>query len=116
MYKTYHLSQRMSKRGITKSMIDFTLHHGKIQGDKYVADKNFLKQHLKILKARSVHLQSLHKKFKGFGVAKLILHALSQVRAEFRVTSQLLDKGGIVVICENNALITSYDVNSYCKY
>lgn len=116
MYITYHLSQKMSKRGITKNMVDFALHYGKIQGDKYVVDKNFLKQHLKNLKSKSTCLQSLNKKFKRFAVARLISYKLSQVETEYRVTAKLLDKGGIVVICKNNTLITSYDVNSYCKY
>lgn len=114
--QTHHCQQRTSERGITSEMITFTLEHGKIQGDKYVVSKKFLQQHIKKLKIRGKRLQSLYSKFKRFAIVELIKRKRSQLQAEFRVTTKLLDKGGIVVVYDNNLVITSYDVDSYFRY
>lgn len=39
MKKTKHMDKRMSQRGITQDMIDFTLNFGEITNDKWFTNK-----------------------------------------------------------------------------
>ncbi|WP_192875529.1 DUF4258 domain-containing protein [Ignatzschineria cameli] len=34
MQQTQHFKQRLSQRGVTRKMIDFTLDYGKVDGDR----------------------------------------------------------------------------------
>ena len=82
MKKTNHFMKRMSQRGVTKAMIEYALEYGTIDGDKFVVNK------------------------------KLILQHRQELQKKLAVTSKLLDKGVIVVITENDYLITTYHTDS----
>lgn len=82
MNTTKHLQQRMSQRGISKDMINVVLEHGKIFGDKYFLGK------------------------------KETLQRLTEIDLERRVLIKILDKGGVAVVTEGEALITTYNRNS----
>ena len=87
-YITHHCNQRMSQRGITKDLLEITLKYGFQSGDKIILNKKTIQE---MLSKKRV-------KFDNF---------------ERKILLKVLDKGGIVLICENNSLITTYNVNSY---
>lgn len=82
MQTTRHIKQRMSQRGISKEMVNLVIAHGVIQGDKYVVGR---KEALQLIRA---------------------------LDSERRVLTKILDKGGVEVVTEGDALITAYNRNS----
>lgn len=82
MQHTHHIKQRMSQRGISQAMVDLVLAHGVIQGDKYVVGR------------------------------KEAQRRLNELENERRVLTKILDKGGVEVVTEGDALITTYNRNS----
>jgi hypothetical protein len=82
MQPTRHIKQRMSQRGISKEMVNLVIAHGVIQGDKYVVGR---KEALQLIRA---------------------------LDNERRVLTKILDKGGVEVVTEGDALITAYNRNS----
>lgn len=83
MRDTHHMKQRMSQRGISREMVDFVLDHGHIEQDKIVLGRKEARQLLK------------------------------RLQDEMRVVKKVLDKGGVTVVTEGEALITTYNVDSY---
>jgi Domain of unknown function (DUF4258) len=79
MRTTIHAQQRMSQRGINRSMVDLCLEHGKI-------DRN------KVLLGR-----------------KDAEDLLAEMQDRMKVLKKIIDKGGITVISDNNTLITTYN-------
>ena len=82
MQHTRHIKQRMSQRGISKEMVNLVIAHGVIQGDKYVVGR------------------------------KEALQLIRELDNERRVLTKILDKGGVEVVTEGDALITAYNRNS----
>lgn len=82
MKLTKHVQKRMNTRGITKEMIDFTLNFGEIKGDGWMVNRKALQELIKDLEH------------------------------QMKTAKKLLDKGGIIVIAEDNALLTTYHVDS----
>ena len=82
MQTTRHIQQRMSQRGINRGIIDAVLALGRPDGDKFVMDRN---------------------------EARLLLE---QNQQEARVLKKILDKGGVTVVTEGDALITTYNCNN----
>ena len=85
MARTRHIGQRMSQRGIKRALIDLTLQFGEDQQDRCVLGRKGLEQ------------------------------LLEELRDLERATMQALDKGGIVVVQADGALITTYGVDSYSR-
>ena len=82
MQPTRHIKQRMSQRGISKEMVNLVIAHCVIHGDKYVVGR---KEALQLIRA---------------------------LDNERRVLTKILDKGGVEVVTEGDALITAYNRNS----
>lgn len=82
MQQTLHMDQRMSQRGITMDMVDLTLEYGDVKGDKWVLNRK--------------------------GLDKTI----RELEMALRTAKKLRDKGGIVVVAEETALITAYHYDS----
>lgn len=82
MHQTAHIKQRMTQRGITKNMVELALTYGEIQGDKYVLDRQVVQKRLR------------------------------EMEAERRALMKVLDKGGVEVVADDNALITTYNRDS----
>lgn len=82
MSKTRHLHKRMGQRGITQCMIDLVCSYGIKRGDKKSLDRNNINE----------LLQNVDKFRK-----KLV---------------NLRDKGGLVVVEVDDALITAYHIDS----
>jgi len=81
MHITHHAGQRMNQRGISRRILDFTLRHGRVEGDKHIVDRN---------------------------ESRRIIERLNE---ELRVAKQILDKGGVTVVDEGDIVITAYNVN-----
>jgi len=80
MHTTHHCKARQSQRGISHNMVDYVLIHGSLERDKIVF---------------------------GRKEAKERLEALDQER---RLLMKISDKGGVVVVADGEALITTYVV------
>lgn len=39
MHISHHADQRMNQRGISRRLVEFTLRHGRIEGDRHVLDR-----------------------------------------------------------------------------
>ena len=83
MSRTRHIGRRMSQRGIRQSLVDLTLQFGEDAQDRCVLGRQGLRS------------------------------LLEAVRELERTAMHALDKGGIVVVQADGALITTYDVDSY---
>lgn len=82
MYDTKYVQKRAQQRGITKDMINFTLDHGVIQGDRWFLNR------------------------------KLLNETIHELEAQLKVAKRLRDKGGVVVVADGEALLTTYDYDS----
>ncbi len=83
MTNSRHMTTRMNQRGMTKDLVNLALEYGECQHDKYVLTRK--------------------------GLERL----LANVRNLERTVIRALDKGGVVVIEDNNQLITTYTTKSY---
>jgi hypothetical protein len=84
MHTTHHCKVRQSQRGITPSMVDYVLMHG----TNWAQDKIVLGK------------KEAHKR-------------LAELEAEKRLLLKIADKGGVVVIQEGDALITTYNYSGH---
>ena len=75
---TYHSLERMNKRGITKEMIELALNYGRVVRDKIIFKKK--------------EIQKTLQKYPTMK-SKLL---------------KLLDKGGLVLVCDSGTMITMY--------
>lgn len=82
MNSTEHMKQRMTQRGINREMVDLVLNLGTPKQDKYVLSRD---------EARKL---------------------LCEIQHTERVLKKVLDKGGVVVVTEGDALITTYNCSS----
>ena len=80
MHISQHADQRLNQRGISRRLVDFTLRHGRVDGDKYVLDDN-----------ESLRL-------------------IEKLREDLRLAQRVLDKGGVTVVESNDTLVTAYNV------
>lgn len=79
MQQTQHIQQRMSQRGISRDMVELVLTHGVPDQDKYVLGR------------------------------KEALRLLEDFQRSERLLKKILDKGGVVVVADGDALITTYN-------
>lgn len=83
MARTRHIGRRMTQRGIRQALINLTLQFGEDTQDKCVLGRRGLQQ------------------------------LIDELRDLERTAMQALDKGGVIVVQADGALITTYTVNSY---
>lgn len=79
MHATQHIQQRMSQRGVSRDMVELVLDHGRIEQDRYILGRKEASRRLEML------------------------------RRESQLLKKVLDKGGVVVVAEGDALITTYN-------
>jgi len=82
MHITQHADRRMNQRGISRRLIEFTLRHGRVEGDKYVLDRN---------------------------ASRRLIDALEE---ELRLAKKVLDKGGVTVVEGDDVVITAYNAST----
>ena len=78
MHTTKHFSKRMNQRGISKDLADLALELGHIHGDRYILGRREVDAELERLDERR------------------------------RLLIKARDKGGVVVVAEDDALVTTY--------
>lgn len=81
MRTTVHAGTRMSQRGISSRLVEFALRHGRIEGDKRILDRNESRR------------------------------LLDELNEQLRLVKRVLDKGGITVVAQGDAIITTYNVD-----
>ena len=86
MITTNHVLARMSQRGISKKLIDLVYEYGKEKGDKLILNKK---------------------------TTQMVIKEIDSMRKELL---RIMDKGGVTVVLDNDALITAYNTNSYKRY
>jgi Domain of unknown function (DUF4258) len=79
MKTTIHAERKMNQRGINRLMVDLCLEYGKIDQSKRVLGREDAKELLELM------------------------------QSQMTVLKKIIDKGGIVVIAENNTFITTYN-------
>ena len=83
MHISHHADQRMNQRGISRRLVEFTLRHGRIDGDRRVLDRNESR------------------------------HVIERLTEELRLARQVMDKGGIAVIeGDRGTIVTTYNVDA----
>ncbi len=82
MRLTLHSMQRMSQRGIPQRLVSFALKHGRVEGDRHVLDR------------------------------REAVRVVDSLQAELRLAMQALDKGGITVVEDNGAVVTTWNRNA----
>lgn len=113
---THHFEKRIAQRGISRAMVKWTIDHGEIKGDKFITTRKIIRSIVSKMNARITKLDRLKTKFKNFNVARLIDKARNRLLVQKKIALKILAKGGVVVVVDNAALITAYDVDSYKKY
>ena len=83
MITTNHFLARMSQRGISKKLVDLVCEYGKEKGDKLILNKK---------------------------TTQTLIKEIDSMRKELL---RIMDKGGVTVVLDNDALITAYNTNSY---
>lgn len=76
---TLHSRHRMARRGIPQRLVDFALQHGRIEGDRAVLDRQETKR------------------------------IVAALQAELRVAMRVLDKGGVTVVTDQGAILTTWN-------
>lgn len=79
MTSTLHARHRMSQRGIPQRLVEFALQHGRIEGDRHVLDRREVRR------------------------------LVESLQAELRIAMHVLDKGGITVVEDHGAVITTWN-------
>lgn len=83
MHISHHADLRMNQRGISRRLIEFTLSHGRVEGDKRVLDRK---------------------------ESRRIIESLTE---QLRLAKRIMDKGGVVVVeGERDTVVTTYNVDA----
>lgn len=82
MNATEHMKQRMTQRGINREMVNLVLDLGTPNQDKFTLNRDEAQEQLR------------------------------ELQQAMRVLKKILDKGGVTVVTEGEALITTYNCNS----
>ena len=85
MHLTNPLDVRIQRRGIPRRLVDLALEAGEIDGDRYV------------LSARQIQIE------------------IDRLNAKKKLYQEASKRGGIVVVLENDAVITTYRKNSFSR-
>ena len=81
MQFSQHAGRRMNQRGISRRLVEFTLRHGRIEGDKHILDRNTSRR------------------------------LIDELNEELRLAKQVLDKGGVTLVEGDDTIITTYNRN-----
>jgi hypothetical protein len=82
MHISHHADQRMNQRGISRRLVEFTLSHGRVEGDKHVLDRK---------------------------ESRRLIESLTE---QLRLAKRIMDKGGVVVVeGESDTVVTTYNVD-----
>jgi len=100
MIFTDHIKDKMSRRGIHKSLLEIVLIHGVVKKDKVILNKKRCEKFLK-------KLDKHHRKVKRKGSR---LHRERLVLARGTLL-KIRDKGGVTLVVMGDTLITTYNTD-----
>jgi len=80
MHVTQHAHDRMTQRGLSRRLVDFTRRHGRVEGDRHVLDRNESRR------------------------------LIDELEEELRLARRVHDRGGVAVVDSGDTLITAYNV------
>ena len=80
MHITQHAHDRMTQRGLSRRLVDFTLRHGRVEGDRHVLDRSESRR------------------------------LIDELEEELRLARRVHDRGGVAVVDSGDTLITAYNV------
>ena len=86
MQFTHHAGQRMNQRGLSRRLIEFAMRYGRVDGDKHVLDR------------------------------KESLRLIEELNEELRLAKQVLDKGGVTVVDQEDTVITAYKLRRHLRH
>ncbi|WP_034708169.1 hypothetical protein [Acinetobacter bereziniae] len=109
MQFTNHMHQRMSQRGCTKSMVEFTLSEGSVRGDKYILNRKTTQKYLSDIDNKIKNLRWILQEKNQTSYQE----TLNELQKSRRIALKILDKGGITVVLDGEDLITTYNINSF---
>ena len=82
MHVTQHAHDRMTQRGLSRRLVDFTLRHGRVEGDRHVLDRNESRR------------------------------LIDELEEELRLAPRVHGRGGVAVVDSGDTLITAYHVTN----
>ena len=82
MQITQHARERMTQRGLSRRLVDFTLRHGRVEGDRHVLDRNESRR------------------------------LIDELEEELRLARRVHDRGGVAVVDSGDTLITAYNLSA----
>lgn len=82
MHITQHAHDRMTQRGLSRRLVDFTLRHGRVEGDRHVLDRNESRR------------------------------LIDELEEELRLARRVHGRGGVAVVDSGDTLITAYNVTN----
>lgn len=85
MQVSRHADRRMNQRGISRRLVDFTLRHGRVVGDRHVLDRN---------------------------ESRRLIDALSE---ELRLAKRVFEKGGVTVVEGGDTIVTAYNLRARAR-
>lgn len=95
MHSTHHFKARMCQRGITADMVDLVLDHGIEDPENFDRLVFGRRRAAKLLEQKRVEVQAKER-------------ALQEEKRALKLLKKMVDKGGIVVVAADSALITTY--------
>jgi hypothetical protein len=96
--------QKMSQRGIHKTLLDIVLIHGSVQKDKIILNK----------KSCDRFIRKLDKQIKKVKLLGNVLH-ISRLNSYRTTLLKIRDKGGVTLVVMGDTLITIYNTNIKLK-
>ena len=99
MHTTHHFKTRMSQRGISTAMVAMALAYG--EEDAEHLDRTVLgrRRTSRLIEEKQRQVKAKER-------------ALQEEKRELKVLMKLLDKGGVVVVEADSALITTYNLGA----
>lgn len=99
MHSTHHFKTRMTQRGITGDMVNLALDYG----DEHPEHND------RLVFGRRDAARLIEEKQRQIRARE---RALREEQRELKLLKKLADKGGIVVVATDAALITTYNLNA----
>lgn len=97
MHATHHFKTRMTQRGITRDMIDLTLLYGEEHPEHQDRTVFGRRQAVRLLEDKQRRLRAKERE-------------VSEARQELKLLKRLIDKGGVVVVEVDAALLTTFNL------
>ena len=97
MHATHHFKTRMTQRGITRAIVDLTLMYGEAHPEHQDRTVFGRRQAVQLLEDKQRRLRAKERE-------------VSEARQELKLLKKLIDKGGVVVVEADAALLTTYNL------